>query len=99
MILLAIIRLRDHAYGVPISEELKNASGREFAVGGIYAALERLEQKGFVKSELGEPTAERGGRAKRYFSVTARGLRQVREAQRTFQRLWNGLPELQGAKQ
>ena len=63
-----------------------------------YAALERLEDKGFVTSELGEATPERGGRAKRYFHVTARGLKEVRETQRSLVKLWQGLPQLEGGK-
>ena len=74
MVMLVLIRLGDNAYGVPISEELEKRTGRDVAIGSVYAALERLEDKGFVTSELGEPTAERGGRAKKYFHVTARGL-------------------------
>jgi PadR family transcriptional regulator PadR len=70
MVLLAVVRLGDEAYGVPISKELLILAGREVALGSIYAALDRLEQKGFVTSSLGDPTPERGGRAKRYFRVT-----------------------------
>jgi PadR family transcriptional regulator PadR len=98
MVILVLIRLGDNAYGVPICEELEKRTGRDVAVGSVYAALERLQDKGFVTSELGEPTAERGGRAKRYFHVTARGLKEVRETQRSLVKLWNGLPELQGGK-
>lgn len=98
MVMLVLIRLGDNAYGVPISEELEKRTGRDVAIGSVYAALERLEDKGFVTSELGEPTAERGGRAKRYFHVTARGLKEVRETQRSLVKLWNGLPELEGGK-
>jgi PadR family transcriptional regulator, regulatory protein PadR len=98
MVMLVLIRLGDNAYGVPISEELEKRTGRDVAIGSVYAALERLEDKGFVRSELGEPTAERGGRAKRYFHVTARGLKEVRETQRSLATLWQGLPELQGGK-
>src|ERR1700756_4697175 len=98
MVTLVLIRLGDTAYGVPISEELDRLTGRDVAIASVYAALERLEDKGFVTSELGEPTAERGGRAKKYFHVTARGLKEVRETQRSLVKLWNGLPELQGAK-
>jgi len=98
MVMLVLIRLGDNAYGVPICEELEKRTGRDVAVGSVYAALERLQDKGFVTSELGEPTAERGGRAKRYFHVTARGLKEVRETQRSLVKLWNGLPELQGGK-
>src|ERR1700687_1830331 len=96
MVMLALIRLEDNAYGVTISEEIEETSGHEVALGSIYAALERLEQKGFVHSRLGKPTAERGGRAKTYFRVTAKGLRELRQAQRTLVRLWKGVPELEG---
>ena len=96
MVLLALIRLGEHAYGVPISREIEQRCGREVALGSVYAALERLEEKGLVTSKLGDPTAERGGRAKRYFRVTARGLRDVRETQRALVNLWGGLPELDG---
>ena len=97
-VMLVLIRLGDNAYGVPICEELENRTGRNVAIGSVYAALERLEDKGFVTSELGDPTPERGGRAKRYFYVTARGLKEVRETQRSLVKLWHGLPELQGGK-
>ena len=98
MVMLALIRIGANAYGVPISEELEKRTGRDVAIGSVYAALERLEDKGFVASELGDATPERGGRAKRYFRVTARGLREVRETQRTLMALWKGLPKLQGGK-
>jgi DNA-binding PadR family transcriptional regulator len=98
MVMLVLLRLGESAYGVPICEELEKRTGRDVAIGSVYAALERLEAKGFVGSELGEPTPERGGRAKRYFHVTARGLKEVRETQRSLVKLWQGLPELQGGK-
>jgi DNA-binding PadR family transcriptional regulator len=96
MVLLALIRLGEDAYGVPISREIEERSGREVALGSVYATLERLEEKGLVSSDLGEPTPERGGRAKKYFRVTARGLREVRETQRALKRLWQGLRQLEG---
>src|SRR5437762_4042843 len=96
MVMLVLIRLGDNAYGVPISEELEKRTGRDVAIGSVYAALERLEDKGFVGSELGEPTPERGGRAKRYFHLTPKGLRETREAQRTLVKLWRGVPQLKG---
>ena len=98
MVMLALIRLGHHAYGVPVSREIERQSGRSVAVASIYAALERLESKGFITSAFGEPTRERGGRAKKYFRVTAKGLREVRSAQRTLVRMWNGLPELEGGR-
>ena len=96
LVLLALIRLGDDAYGVPISEAIEESSGREVAIGSVYVTLERLERKGLVSSRLGEPTAERGGRAKTYFKVTAKGLREVRNAQRTLVNLWKGVPKLEG---
>ena len=96
LVLLALMRLGEDAYGVPISEAIEESSGREVAIGSVYITLERLEQKGLVSSRLGEPTAERGGRAKTYFRVTANGLRAVRQAQRTLVNLWNGVPQLRG---
>ena len=96
MILLALMRLGDAAYGVPISREIEETSGRVVALATLYATLTRLEKKGLVSSRLGEPTAERGGRAKRYFRVTAKGLRKVRDEQRVLTSLWNGIPQLKG---
>jgi len=96
LVLLALIRLGDEAYGVPISEAIEESSGKEVAMGSVYITLERLEQKGLVSSRLGEPTAERGGRAKTYFRITAKGLREVRQARRTLMNLWQGVPQLQG---
>jgi PadR family transcriptional regulator PadR len=94
MILLAVIHLREEAYGVPISRELEAHRGRDVSVGSVYAALERMETKGLVSSSLGDPTPERGGKAKRYFRVTQAGLRQVHETRRVLSKLWHALPEL-----
>jgi PadR family transcriptional regulator PadR len=96
MVLLAVIRLRDDAYGVPISRELLLIAKREVSMGSIYAALERLENKGFVLSFLGEPTPERGGRAKRYFRVTPKGVRALKMTRTALTRLWNEIPALNG---
>jgi PadR family transcriptional regulator, regulatory protein PadR len=98
MVLLAILQAGDDAYGVPIARQIEDTTRKEVALGSIYAALERLEAKGLVTSEMGDPTPERGGRAKRYFRVTGKGVREAREAQRTLKRLWNGLPQLAGGK-
>jgi DNA-binding PadR family transcriptional regulator len=97
MVLLALMRLGEDAYGVPICREIEAQTGREAAVGSVYATLERLEEKGFVDSELGKPTAERGGRAKKYFRITNNGVREVRKTQRDLMNLWSGLPQLERA--
>lgn len=93
MLLLAIIQLGDEAYGVPIARELERHRGREVSVGSVYAALERLESKCLIESSLGDPTPERGGKAKRYFKITKEGLRQVRETRRVLTSLWKTIPE------
>ena len=96
LVLLALIRLADEAYGVPISEAIEESSGRDVAIGSVYITLERLERKGLVTSRLGEPTPERGGRAKTYFRITAKGLREARRARQTLISLWQGVPKLEG---
>jgi PadR family transcriptional regulator, regulatory protein PadR len=98
MVLLAVLRLGDDAYGVPISKELLDLAGREVALGSLYAALGRLEQKGFVTSLLGDPTPERGGRAKRYFRVTPAGVRALRMTRTALTNLWSGIPLLDGRR-
>jgi PadR family transcriptional regulator PadR len=95
-VLLAVIRLGDDAYGVPISDTIQEASGREVAAGSIYITLDRLETKGLVTSRRGESTPERGGRAKTYYQITGKGVRAVRHAKRTLVKLWSGVPRLEG---
>jgi PadR family transcriptional regulator, regulatory protein PadR len=96
MILLAILRVGDEAYGVPVAEEIEGATGRPVTRASIYTALDRLQRMGLVTSAMGDPTPERGGRAKRFFAVTPAGLRAVKEAQRAFSTMWRGLPQLKG---
>lgn len=98
MVMLAVLRLGREAYGVPIAAEIAQRTGREMLQGSVYAILERLESKGLVASRLGEATPQRGGRAKRYFALTAEGIRQVRETQRALEALWQGVPKAAGAK-
>ena len=94
MILLATLRVGDEAYGVEIAREIEATSGRRVLLGAAYAALDRLERNGLVSSTIGSPTAKRGGRAKRFFRVTARGVRAARETQRALVALWQGIPQL-----
>jgi PadR family transcriptional regulator PadR len=96
MIVFALIHLGENAYGVSIAHEIEQRTGRDVLLGSIYAALERLEKKGLVSSRLGEATPQRGGRAKMYFRVTAKGLREVRQTQRALQSLWKQIPQLRG---
>ena len=95
MILLATLRTGDEAYGVQIAREIEAISGRRVLLGAAYAALDRLERNGLVSSTIGNPTAERGGRARRYFRVTPRGVRAVRDTREALTALWQGLPQLE----
>jgi DNA-binding PadR family transcriptional regulator len=79
LVLLAVIRLDGLAYGVTLREELKKHAGKDVAGGAIYTGLDRLGQKGFVESWTGDPTLERGGRAKRFYRVTASGVRAIKD--------------------
>lgn len=97
MVLLALVRLGDDAYGVPIAQALEATLGREVAAASVYAALERLSQKGLAESRLGESTPQRGGRARKYFRITATGLREVHATRTALTSLWKGLPSLKGA--
>jgi len=96
MVMLAIIRIGDDAYGVSISNEIEKTTGSQVLLGSVYDALTRLQEKGLIASTLGEATPERGGRAKRHFRTTARGLRLVRDTQQSLVKLWKGLPQLKG---
>jgi len=91
LMLLVILRLDDRAYGVAIRKELLVQAEKDVAIGAIYTGLDRLEQKGFVHSWSGEPTPERGGRAKKFYRVTAAGKRALQETHRAVRRLSAGL--------
>lgn len=90
--LLAILGLDHDAYGVTVQERLERESRREISLGAVYAALDRLERKGLVSSALGDVIGERGGKRRRLFTVTADGIEAVRDARRTRDVLWNGVP-------
>jgi PadR family transcriptional regulator, regulatory protein PadR len=91
LILLAIVRLGPDSYGVPIVDELRKHTRRPVLRPSVYLALRRLEDKGLVRSRLGEPEARRGGRARRHFEATPIALKLLRESQRTLTSLWSGL--------
>jgi len=95
-ILQTLLRHPRDAYGVTIRERLKTETGREPSIGALYTTLDRLEQKGFVKSWWGEATAERGGRRKRYFAIQAPGEAALQRTQAAFTG-FGGTPIPQGA--
>ncbi len=75
LVLAALLRLGDDAYGVPVRQEIEDRTTRAVSIGAVYTTLSRLADKGYVESQVGIPTATRGGRAKRYFQVTTSGKR------------------------
>lgn len=91
LVLLAVLHCGDASYSVAVHAELERRSGRPASLGAVYITLERLEAKGFLSSRLGAPTAERGGRAKRYFTPTAAGGAALKDECRVIRRMWAGL--------
>lgn len=94
IVLLAILRLKDDAYAVPIREEIEARTGRTVARGALYTALDRLESKRCLTSRMSEPLPERGGRSRRYFAVTSAGVSALRASRKALLQLWNGLESL-----
>ena len=95
--LLVVIGLGANAYGVTVQQRLEANAHRRIALGAVYAALDRLERKGYVTSEVGDATPERGGRRKRLFAVTTAGRRAVRDVKRTRERLWRVVESAEGS--
>jgi PadR family transcriptional regulator, regulatory protein PadR len=91
IVLLAVLRLGEDAYGVPIRSEIERRTGRSLTVGALYRTLDRLENKGYVNSWFSDPTPERGGRSKRYFRVRPLGLRTLRASRDALTAMWEGL--------
>ena len=91
LVLLALVRLGDEAYGVTVHEQLERRAGRDVALGAVYKTLARLEAKRLVAARLGEPTAERGGRRKRHYKVTPVGRRTLARSLAALHRMTAGL--------
>lgn len=91
LVLLAILRLGEDAYAIPLREEIERRTGRRIARGALYTALERLETKQFVLSHMSAPLPERGGRSRRYYAVTPTGLEAIKAARHSLLQLWQGL--------
>lgn len=97
IVLLALLHLKENAYGMTIRMEINERIGRDVSIGAVYTTLERLEKKGFIVSKMGETTPQRGGKAKRYFHITPNGKGKLNEARKNFEIMWQGLgPELLG---
>lgn len=91
VVLLAVLRLGDDAYSGAIQAELDARAGRSVSLGTLYVTLSRMERKGLVSSELGDPTPVRGGRPKRYYRETDDGIAALQRARRALDRLWSGV--------
>ena len=89
--LLAVVRLRDKAYGLAIKRDLAARTGRDYSVGALYTTLQRLEDKGLLTSRHSDPLPVRGGRSRRHFTVTGAGARALREAERHATSIWAGI--------
>lgn len=91
IVLLAILRLGEDAYAIPVREEIETRTGRTVSRGALYTALERLEAKQCLRSTMSEPLPERGGRSRRYYVVTAAGVSALRAAREALMALWRGV--------
>ena len=90
--LLAVLALGERAYGVPVQELIEQEAAREVTLGAVYAALERMERKGLLRSSFSEAVAERGGKRRRLFQVTETGVRVLHDTRRAREALWSAVP-------
>lgn len=93
LVLLIVASSTEEVYGVPVMEELQQQTGRDFTISAVHTTLYRLEEKGFLSSSVGGATAERGGRRKRLFALTAAGGKALLEVQEMRSRLWQAIPQ------
>ena len=91
LVMLAVLRLGDEAYGARLQLELDEIAGRTVSIGTVYVTMERLERKGLVASWLGDPTPMRGGRSKRFYQLTDEGVLALQEAREALDKMWDGL--------
>ena len=91
LVLLAIVHLGVDAYGVTIRREIESRTGRSVAVGALYTGLDRLERRGYVRSSASDPTPQRGGRSKRYFTIRPAGAAALQRSRDAMERMWAGI--------
>lgn len=89
--LLAVVRLADQAYGLAVREDLAERTGRDLSVGAVYTTLQRLEDKGLLRSHASAPLPVRGGRSRRHYTLTGAGARAIRDAERLAESIWSGV--------
>ncbi|MFC2158316.1 PadR family transcriptional regulator [Acidobacteriota bacterium] len=94
LILLAVWKMDDDPYGVNIRRFVMDLTGKYWSIGSIYVPLDRLEDKGYLKSFLADPTPERGGKSKRFYELTKAGMTQLEEIRKIYQSVWKDIPEV-----
>ncbi|MFD2573009.1 PadR family transcriptional regulator [Spirosoma soli] len=92
VVMLTVAILDEEAYGVTVTQEIEQKTGRSVGFSTVHTTLQRLEEKGFLVSRMGGATAERGGRRKRFFTVTAAGRKALRDVKQVREELWSSLP-------
>ncbi|MFC1556217.1 PadR family transcriptional regulator [candidate division KSB1 bacterium] len=93
LVLLAVWKLKEDAYGVPIRKHINSRTGTEWSVGAVYVPLDRLTKWGYLETVQGEPTPERGGRSKRFYRMTNSGFKALEETKKVNENMWNDLPD------
>ena len=93
-VLVSVLALNSEAYGIAVKKEAERRTGRKFHIGNVYIVLSRAEDHGLVESRLGEPTAKRGGRRKRFYTITDQGMLALQEAHRSVMKLWGGIESM-----
>ncbi|MFC2157044.1 PadR family transcriptional regulator [Acidobacteriota bacterium] len=96
LVLLAVLKLEDKAYGVPIRNLLIRETGMDWSIGAVYVPLGRLAKDGYLDAQVGEPTAERGGKRKKFYRLTSRGIKVLAFTQKVNETMWSNLPSLEG---
>jgi len=94
LVLLTIWKMPEEPYGVTIRKYLSEMTGRYWSIGSVYVPLDRLETKGYLESNLADPTPERGGKSKRYYKLTDEGLTQLKDIQKIYDVFWSDIPDL-----
>ena len=98
LVLLAVWKMKGEPYGVNIRNFVRQLTGKYWSVGSIYVPLDRLENKGFLRSKLSNPTPERGGKSKRYYEITDAGLKELEEIQKIYAAAWKNMPDISAKK-
>jgi PadR family transcriptional regulator PadR len=94
MVLIAVLRLKDKAYGISVYKHIVDLTGNEVSISSVYFPLERLVRKGYLQTSMGEPTSKRGGMSKRYYRLTKAGVKALQENRSLHETAWKGVPDI-----